>query len=200
MRVLFHRIAIPRRHANDDRPRTFNQRLAAQPAVALESGCLLDAIVLSLSGLRHVLHALLDVDVTSRARTDTATGMLDLDVIHIRHFEQALTLGGLALPFTLVGIRQRLGILQNELHGDRLGLVGVLGKSEMHWVADLGAWVLGGGADNVCLSVPLPQCRTPSSTKAEPFPVNIRASSSTPHDPRPKTQDPAFPCYPLAFA
>lgn len=132
VRHFFHGVAVPRWHPNLDQPLAHDLALAAQAAVALKPGGLLDAVLFGLGGLREVFHALFDVDVAGGTGAHAAAGVLDVDAVVLGDFEDVLTFTGEDFPLALGGAGEGLGVFEDEGDGDNRWTVGVFAVSKVH--------------------------------------------------------------------
>ena len=141
VRDFFDRVAVPGRDADDDRAVALDLALAAQAAVHLESRGLLNAVVFGFGGLGDLIHALFDIHMAGGAGADGAAGVLDVDAGLDGDLEEVLALGGGDIPLGFVGAGEPLGVFEEELDGDGLGAVIVIGVAEVQGVV---LWSLGG--------------------------------------------------------
>lgn len=132
MRDLLDRVAVPGRDAHDDGTFALDLALATEPAVALEAGRFLDAVLFGLGGFAEIVHALLDVDVAGGAGADGAAGVLDIDPVLDGDLEEVLAPGGLDFPLAPGGAGQTLGVLEDELNGHVGRAVGMIRMAKMH--------------------------------------------------------------------
>ena len=131
--------------------------LAGQTGVDLEPRGLLDPILLVLIDLGDHVFTLLEVDVTGRTGTDTATGVLDVDAVLDRDLEDRLALTTHEIPLDLICLRQTLGVFKDELDWDDRRAVFLVRMAHVH-----GAGTLQGDSMNLNTSVTILARRSPS--------------------------------------
>ena len=105
MRHFFHRVSVPRRNPYFDWATAFHNRLTAKTRIDLETRRFLNAVFLFLFGFGTIGHPFGHVNVACRACTHTAAGMFNVDTSLNGYLQQRLTLCGLQLPDSLIGIR-----------------------------------------------------------------------------------------------
>jgi hypothetical protein len=132
VRDFLDRVAVPRGNPHHDRSLADDLALARETAVPLQARGLFDTVLLGLGRLGQLVHALLDVDVAGRAGADAAAGVLDVDSVLDREFEQALALGAHQIPLLLLGLGETLRILEQELDGNDRRAVDVVGVAKVH--------------------------------------------------------------------
>ncbi len=92
VRNLFYCVAIPRRHANDDRAalcaEIFQFALARETRTATNARRFFNAIFFCFARIVYLLATALEIDVTGRAGTNSAACMLDVDAVVDGNFEQ----------------------------------------------------------------------------------------------------------------
>ena len=70
--------------------------------------------------------------MTGRTGTDRPAGVLDVDAVFDGEFEQGLPHTAHQIPFGLIGLREALGVLEDELDGNGRWTVGMTGIAHVH--------------------------------------------------------------------
>lgn len=132
MRDLLDRVAIPRWNAHHDRAVAPNLALATQATVALEPWGFFHAVFLIFFRFGKLIHALFDVDMTRRTRTNRAAGVFDVDAVLHGNLKQRLTFATLQLPLCTFSAGKAFRVLQDESNGHRRRPVYLLRVSQVH--------------------------------------------------------------------
>lgn len=126
------RVAIPGWDAYLDRAVAADQALTREAAVSLQPRCFLDAILFRFGRFGEVLVARFDVDVAGGAGADAAAGVLDVDAVIHRQFEEALARAAHERVLALAVAGEALGVFQDESHRYHRGPVLCVRVLEMH--------------------------------------------------------------------
>ncbi len=138
VRNLFHSVAVPTRHANDDRGATaFAQilefALAGKARRTADSRRFFHAIFFRFRRLIHLRRTLLEINVAGGTGTHTAARVLDVDAVVEGDFQQRLMLATQQVPLFLRRPRQRLRVVKQKGDRDHIGSVLVVVVAfEMH--------------------------------------------------------------------